>query len=55
MTGRIPDRAMDKEGLNQHRKYCVGMALKKKLSEDRQERMKHQFRIKEVMNNEHVW
>ena len=33
---------MDKEGLNQHRKYCVGMALKKKLSEDKEKRMDHQ-------------
>ena len=42
MTGRIPDRVMDKEGLNKHRKYCIGIELKKKLSEDREQRMKHQ-------------
>ena len=47
MSGRIPDRVFDKEGLNKHRKYNVGMALKKKLSEDREQRMKHQIKIKE--------
>ena len=42
MTGRIPDRVMDKEGLNKHRKYCIGRALQEKLSEDKANRMKHQ-------------
>ena len=42
MSGRIPDRVMDKEGLNKHRKYCIGIELQKKLSEDREQRMKHQ-------------
>lgn len=46
MAGRIPDRVMDKEGLNKHRKYNVGKALQKKLSEDREQRMKHQIKIK---------
>ena len=45
MTGRIPDRVMDKEGLNKHRKYCIGRALQEKLSEDREQRMKHQIKI----------
>ena len=42
MAGRTPDRAMDKEGLNKHRKYCIGIELKKKLAEDKANRMKHQ-------------
>ena len=42
MTGRIQDSVMDKEGLNKHRKYCIGIELKKKLAEDREQRMKHQ-------------
>ena len=42
VSGRIPDRVMDKEGLNKHRKYCIGIELQKKLSEDREQRMKHQ-------------
>ena len=42
MSGRIPDRVMDKEGLNKHRKYCIGIELKKKLAEDKANRMKHQ-------------
>ena len=41
MTGRTPDRVMDKEGLNKHRKYCIGIELQKKLSEDKANRMKH--------------
>ena len=54
MSGRIPDRVMDKEGLNKHRKYCIGIALKEKLSEDREQRMKHQRKInvKEEDNND---
>ena len=46
MAGRIPDRVMDKEGLNKHRKYCIGIELKKKLSEDREKRLEHQIKIK---------
>lgn len=42
MSGRIPDRITDKEGLNKHRKYNVGMALKKKLAEDKAKRLEHQ-------------
>ena len=42
MAGRTPDRVIDKEGLNKHRKYCIGRALQEKLSEDREQRMKHQ-------------
>ena len=42
MAGRIPDRVMDKEGLNKHRKYCIGRALQEKLAEDREHRMQHQ-------------
>ena len=42
MSGRIPDRVMDREGLNKHRKYCIGIELKKKLAEDKANRMKHQ-------------
>ena len=42
MSGRIPDRVIDKEGLNKHRKYCIGVELQKKLSEDKANRMKHQ-------------
>ena len=47
MAGRIPDRVIDKEGLNKHRKYCIGIELQKKLSEDKANRMKHQIKIKE--------
>ena len=42
MSGRIPDRVIDREGLNKHRKYCIGRALQEKLAEDREQRMKHQ-------------
>ena len=42
MAGRTPDIVFDKEGLNKHRKYCIGIELQKKLSEDREQRMKHQ-------------
>ena len=45
MAGRIPDVVFDKEGLNKHRKYCIGIELQKKLSEDREQRMKHQIKI----------
>ena len=47
VSGRIPDRVMDKEGLNKHRKYCIGRALQEKLAEDKTNRMKHQIKIKE--------
>ena len=46
MAGRIPDRVMDKEGLNKHRKFCIGRALQEKLAEDKANRMKHQIKIK---------
>ena len=42
MAGRIPDRVIDREGLNKHRKYCIGVELQKKLAEDREQRIKHQ-------------
>ena len=42
MAGRIPDVVFDKEGLNKHRKYCIGVELQKKLAEDRANKMKHQ-------------
>ena len=42
MAGRIPYRVMDKEGLNKHRKYCIGRALQEKLAEEKEQRMKHQ-------------
>ena len=41
MTGRTPDRVMDKEGLNKHRKYCIGRALQEKLAEDKAKRLEH--------------
>ena len=46
MSGRIPDRVIDREGLNKHRKYCIGIELQKKLAEDKEQRMKHQIKIK---------
>lgn len=42
MSGRIPERAVNKEELAKHRKYCFGIALQKKLAEDRANRGKHQ-------------
>ena len=45
MAGRIPDVVFDKEGLNKHRKYCIGRALQEKLAEDKEKRMKHQIKI----------
>ena len=50
MSGRIPDRVTDKEGLNKHRKYCIGKALQEKLAEDRAKRLEHQIKIKEGEN-----
>ena len=41
MTGRRPDRVIDKEGLNKHRKYCIGIELQKKLAEDKAKRLEH--------------
>ena len=41
MAGRTPDRVMDKEGLNKHRKYCIGRALQEKLAEDKAKRLEH--------------
>ena len=40
MTGRRP--FVDEEGYIKHINYCIGIELKKKLSEDREQRMKHQ-------------
>ena len=50
MAGRVPDRILDKEGLNKHRKYCIGKALQEKLAEDRAKRLEHQIKIKEGEN-----
>lgn len=41
MSGRIPDRVIDREGLNKHRKYCYGIALQEKLAEDKAKRLEH--------------
>ena len=40
MTGRRP--FVDEASYIKHINYCIGMALKEKLSEDREQRMKHQ-------------
>ena len=40
MTGRRP--FVDEEGYIKHINYCIGMALKNKLAEDKANRMKHQ-------------
>ena len=45
MTGRRP--FADEASYIKHINYCIGMELKKKLSEDREQRMKHQIKIKE--------
>ena len=44
MTGRKP--FANEDSYIKHRNYCIGMELKKKLSEDREQRMKHQIKIK---------
>ena len=41
MSGRIPDIVIDREGLNKHRKYCIGRALQEKLAEDKAKRLEH--------------
>ena len=40
MAGRRP--FVNKEGYIKHINKCIGIELKKKLSEDREQRMKHQ-------------
>ena len=54
MAGRVPDRILDKEGLNNWRKYCFGKALQEKLAEDRAKRLEHQrndvIKVKEGEN-----
>ena len=40
MTGRRP--FVDEDNYIKHINYCIGMELKKKLSEDKANRMKHQ-------------
>ena len=45
MTGRRP--FVNKEGYIKHINKCIGMELKKKLAEDKANRMKHQIKIKE--------
>ena len=42
MTGRYPDAMVDRAGRIKHINYCIGIELQKKLSEDREQRMKHQ-------------
>ena len=44
MAGRRP--FVDEASYIKHVNYCIGMELKKKLSEDREQRMKHQIKIK---------
>ena len=41
MAGRTPDIVFDKEGLNKHRKYCIGRPLQEKLAEDKAKRLEH--------------
>ena len=40
VTGRRP--FVNKEGYIKHINYCIGIELQKKLSEDREQRIKHQ-------------
>ena len=44
MTGRKP--FANEDSYIKHVNYCIGMELKKKLSEDKTNRMKHQIKIK---------
>ena len=44
MTGRRP--FVDVASYIKHVNYCIGVELQKKLSEDREQRMKHQIKIK---------
>ena len=45
MSGRIP--FTNQADYIKHINYCIGIELKKKLSEDKANRMKHQIKIKE--------
>ena len=45
MAGRRP--LVDDASYIKHINYCIGIELKKKLSEDREKRIKHQIKIKE--------
>lgn len=45
MTGRRP--FVDEASYIKHINYCIGKELQKKLSEDKEQRMKHQIKIKE--------
>ena len=45
MTGRRPFTSED--SYIKHVNYCIGVALKKKLAEDKANKMKHQIKIKE--------
>ena len=45
MTGRRP--FVDEASYIKHINYCIGIELKKKLAEDKANRMKHQIKIKE--------
>ena len=40
MTGRRP--FVNEDSYIKHVNYCIGIALKEKLAEDREQRMKHQ-------------
>ena len=44
MTGRRP--FVDEASYIEHVNYCIGIELKKKLSEDKANRIKHQIKIK---------
>ena len=48
MSGRRP--FSDEASYIKHINYCIGIELKKKLSEDTANRMKHQIKIKEGEN-----
>ena len=54
MTGRRP--FANEDSYIKHVNYCIGIELKKKLSEDREQRMKHQrndlINVKEEDKNE---
>ena len=45
MAGRRP--FADEANYIRHVNYCIGIELQKKLSEDREQRMKHKIKIKE--------
>ena len=47
MTGRYPDAMVDRAGRIKHINFCIGMALKEKLLEDKAKRLEHQIKIKE--------